>query len=194
MLLQLDEKGFVNVGGVYVAFLLSSLGSPGECRLHSHCIHGLEVDIGRNMRRRGKDLVIGNAVHVVTYRLMHFFERMYGSLRGRPTTTANGGRALGRPAPATLQFIKRRVEFSPLTTGEESPFQGILEPVVVLSISAASDLGSGSKDVRTVENGVLPGPVISSLADQAVESSPITWRDRFPPIVEISKDDPHAPK
>ena len=142
-------------------------------RLHLGIGHGAEVDVGRDVRGRREDPAVGD-LRRRSGRSRRGRRRACGSSRsvgGRPPTDGRG--ALGRPAPAALQLVQGRVELAPLAAGEEAPFQGVLEPVVVLARLATGDLGAGAADVQAVEDARAPGAVVGPLADQAVEPPPV---------------------
>ena len=86
--------------------------------------------------------------HIVGDRGVDVVERPDLSLGGRPGAAADRRGTLGRLAPAALELVERRVELAPLASREEAPLEGVLEPVVVLAVAAAGQLGAGALDAR----------------------------------------------
>src|SRR6266404_2523021 len=118
----------------------------------------------------------------------------YRALGRRPAAAADGCGALRRTAPAAFEFIECSVEFAPLATGEEAPFERVLQPIVVGARFAPRDLGAGPLNVEAIEDAVLPGTVVGALADQTVKPPPVAHRNRLLPAVQVGKDDAHAPE
>src|SRR5216683_2331634 len=98
-------------------------------------------------------------------------------LGGRSAARTDGRRTFGLAAPAPLQFIQSRVEFTPLAAREKAPLQSVLQPFIVLAVFAAGDLRPRAANVEAVENAMMHGAVVGPPADQAVEPSPIRCRD-----------------
>src|SRR6185436_13018062 len=113
--------------------------------------------------------------------------------RLRPPTCPNGRGALRSPAPTAFQFVKRRVEFAPLATGEETPLQGILKAVVVLPFAASGDFGAGAADIQSIEDGVMPGPILCAFPDHVFQAPPVVRSDRLMPVVEVLENASNAP-
>ena len=88
--------------------------------------------------------VYGSAHHA--FRVVNVAERLDGSRDGRPGAGADWSRAFWRTSPAALEFIKSRVELSPLAAREEAPLERVLKPIVVRSIAAAGQFRPGSPD------------------------------------------------
>src|SRR5262249_5112220 len=97
------------------------------------------------------------------------------------------------PPPATFQLIECSIVLAPLAAGEESPLQRVLQAFVVFPFAAAGDLGAGAPDVEPIQQGIVPTAVIGPLPNGGGEFSPVIARDRFSPIIEVGKNDPHGP-
>src|SRR5262249_22516809 len=157
-------------------------------RFHFPVADRAEVDIGRNVRRRRKDLPVGNAVHIVSNCGMDVVKPADDALGGRSAAGADGTGALGLTSPAALQLIKCGVKLAPLAAREEAPLQGVLQAIIVLSCPAASDLGAGALDMEPVENRMMRGPVVGALADHAIQSAPVTGIDGLAPTIQVGED------
>src|SRR5258706_412711 len=136
----------------------------------------------------------GNCAHVVIHRPMHVGQGFDGSLRPRPRAGPNRRGAFRRSAPAAFRFVECGIEFTPLATGEEGPFEGILKSIIIVPLPAPGQFGARSADVETVENRMMPGSIIGALANQPIELAPVTWRDFLRPLVEIPQNQPHPPE
>src|SRR5262249_31782181 len=120
-------------------------------------------------------------------------ERADDAFGRRAAARADGRRAFGLPAPAALQFVESRVKLAPLAAGEEAPFEGVLQPVVVLTVFPAGDLGAGAANIEAVEDFVVPGAIVGPLANGRVEPPPVVRGDRLLPVVQVGEDRANAP-
>src|SRR5690349_9700387 len=93
-----------------------------------------------------------------------------------------------------FQFVQSRIKFTPLGACEKGPFNGVLETVVILALAAPRDLGARPPDLDPVKNGMVPGPIIGSLANGRIQFAPGTCCDRFLPAVKVSQDQAQAPE
>ena len=100
---------------------------------------------------------------------MHIGERADRALRRGPAAGADGRRAFRPAAPAALQLVQGRVKFAPLAAGEKSPFQGILQAVVILARPRRAISVPVRRMLSRSKNAVMPGAVVGPLADQPVQ-------------------------
>src|SRR6185436_6659829 len=126
--------------------------------------------------------------------ILHIIERPDGPFGCRTRAGADGRRAGGRFSPATFQFIERGVELAPLTTREESPFQGVLQTLIIRSITAPGDFGAGAPDLEPVQNFMVPGPILGALADACFQPLPVAGGDWVMPIVKVREDASDRPE
>src|SRR5206468_7228662 len=118
---------------------------------------------------------------------VHGGQRVNGTLGRRTTARADGRRTFRLAAPATLQFVQRGVELSPLTTREKPPFQRVLQTLIIFAVAAPGDLGARAANIQSVQNGVVPRAVIGTLANQRVELAPVVARDGLTPMIKVSE-------
>ena len=163
---------------------MSRSAGPAVARRDKACSislsrHGAKLDVGRDVRGRRQHLIVGNARDVVLDRAVHVVQRADRPLGGRAAARADRRGALRRASPAAFQFVQRRVELAPLAACEESPLQGVLQTIVVRPCLAPRDLRAGANDVHAVEQSVVPGPIVGSLADPVIELLPVVGRERL---------------
>src|SRR5437870_4141451 len=108
-------------------------------------------------------------------RSVHVRKVADGALSFWARATANWRRTFRLPPPAAFQLIKRGIKFAPLAAREKAPFQRILQPIIVFAFAAASQLCSGALNVQTVEDRMMPDPIISALANRLIELAPVLF-------------------
>ena len=193
-LFQFGEEQLVDIGGVGVALGRTGLSAPRQGLRHLGVADQAEIDVGRKMRGRRGDHVVGDSLHVMPHRGADVVKRADGPLGGRALPRADGRRAFRLAPPAALQLVEGRVIFAPLAAGEEAPFQRVLQAVVILPVFPPGNLGHRAADIQAVEDAVVPGTVAGALPDEVVEFAPVGRRDRSVPSVEVAQDDAQAPR
>src|SRR5439155_24900353 len=157
MTFQRREERLVDVGRINVALRGPGLGASGECSGHLRITDREIINVGRDMRGRGNYLVVGNAVDVMRNGGMNVFEGSDDSFGCRTRAAGDGRRAGGSFSPAPFQFVKRGVELAPLAAREETPFERVLQPLIVLTGTASGDFGAGAQNFEPIQNPVMPG-------------------------------------
>src|SRR3954465_2620231 len=112
----------------------------------------------------------------------------------RTRAAADGRGTLRLASPATFQFVKSGIELAPLASREKAPFEGVLQTVVVFTFAAAGQLGASTLNIQTVENRMVPRPIICPFANQAIELAPVFIGDFLGPIVELAQNNANAPE
>ena len=65
---------------------------------------------------------------------------------------------------------------------------------VVFAPPAPGEFSTGPANAQPAQNGMMPGSIVRSLADQRVELPPIVGRDVLPPPVKIRQDETNTPR
>src|SRR5437016_886966 len=145
------------------------------------------------MRRRRKNLAERNRFDVVRQGRMNIGQRANRALCWRARAAADGRRTGRCFSPTPFQFVKGRVEFSPLAAREETPFQSVLEAVVIFAGTAPGDFRSRASNVQTAENGVMPRGIIRPLANYGDQPAPVFGGQPLLPVVDVSERPTHDP-
>jgi hypothetical protein len=83
------------------------------------------------MRRHCEQIFVGKMADVVLERFVRVIQCADGPLRLRPLPRPDRCGAFGTLPPAALEFVDRGVKLAPLAAREESPFERVLEDVLV---------------------------------------------------------------
>src|SRR5205085_2668184 len=125
------QRGLVNVGGVDVPLGRPGAATPRQGRFHFCLAYRSVRDVRRQVRRGREHAVVRGAGHVMGDRGANVGQRVDGAFGRGPGSAADRRGALRRATPTAFEFVQSRVEFAPLTPRKETPFEGILQPVVV---------------------------------------------------------------
>src|SRR6266487_327994 len=141
------------------------------------------------MGGRREDLIKRNGIDVMRNGRMDVRQGANSAVCGRTATSADRRGTFRAPSPAAFQLVQSGVEFTPLTTGEEPPFQSVLEPLIVFAFAAAGDLSAGAANIKPVQQRVMPRAVVGAFANQRIQFAPRVGGDRFLPVVEVAQND-----
>src|SRR5689334_1428306 len=112
MLFEARQKRLIDIRSVDVALTRTSMGSPAQRFHHFLLGYQAQVNISRDVRRHGENLVVGKILHVMIDGGMNVFERSDHAFGRGPSAAADWARALRLPSPAAFQFIKRRIKLA----------------------------------------------------------------------------------
>src|SRR5882724_1149067 len=143
---------------------------------------------------RGEYLAVGNALDVMIDCCVHVGQGADAATGDRSRAGADRRRTFRGAAPATFQFVERRVQLAPLASRKKAPFQRVFQPVVLFSFATAGQFRSRPLNVQAVQDRVMPSAIIGAFANQAIELAPVVLRDVFSPSIEVAQNNAYAPK